>query len=310
MKAITIKEYGDASVLQINEVAEPVISENELLIKVKAAGVNPVDAKIRSGSHISSKTLESPVILGKDFSGIVEKIGKNVKGFNVGDAVFGFANHSYAEFVAVDHESLVMKPESLSFEEAAGIPLACLTAHQALHDHLKIKAGQRILIQAAAGGVGHFAVQLAKIAGTWVSGTASAKNIDFLNEIGVDLPIDYKRQDFEELLTNLDSALETMGGNVLYRTIRCIKPFGKVVCLPSSTKNDPKAMLEAKKNNVNLEWMMLGVKIESLKYIQGLFEQKKLKVYIEEVLPMAAIVSAHQKIESHGVRGKLVIGIN
>lgn len=309
MKAIVIKEFGSANQLEIVEVVKPLITDDQVLIKVKATGINPVDTKIRAGSHISSKTLQLPAILGKDFSGIVEEVGKNVQNFQIGDSVFGLAGQTYAEYVAVSPEVIVKKPENISFEEAAAVPLAGLTAYQAIHDHLKIQSGEHVLIQSAAGGVGHLAVQFAKIAGAFVSGTASYKNIEFIKELGVDQPIDYKNERFEEILSDLDAALDTMGGEVLYGSINCVKPGGKVVCLPSYTKDDPKAIELAKKRNIDLMWTMLTFKRESLLKISELLEKGLLKISVGKILPMDKIVEAHKDIETHGTRGKIVIQI-
>ncbi|WP_345991055.1 NADP-dependent oxidoreductase [Chryseobacterium sp. Chry.R1] len=310
MKAIIINEFGTADQLKIAEIEKPVITSDQVLIKVKAVGINPVETKIRAGSHVSSKTLQFPAILGKDFSGIVEEVGMNVQNVEVGDAVFGLATQTYAEYIAVSPDVFVKKPENITFEEAAAAPLAGLTAYQAIHDHLKVQSGEHILIQSAAGGVGHFAVQLAKIAGASVSGTASGKNIEFIKELGVDQPIDYKNQRFEEILSDLDAVLDTMGGDVLYRSINCVKPGGKVVCLPSYTKDDPKAIELAQKRNINLMWTMLTFKRESLMKLSELIERGLLKIFVGEILPMNEIAEAHREIETHGTKGKIVVRIS
>ncbi|WP_261510631.1 NADP-dependent oxidoreductase [Chryseobacterium paludis] len=307
MKAIIIKEFGGADKLEIVDTEKPQIKDDQVLVKVKAFGINPVDTKIRSGSHITSKTLQLPVILGKDISGVIEKVGKNVLEFQVGDAVFGLASQTYAEYVALSPDVIVKKPERISFEEAAAVSLAGLTAYQAIHDHLKVSSGDQILIQSAAGGVGHLAVQFAKIGGAFVSGTSSGKNIDFIKALGVDLPIDYKNERFEEKVSDLDEALDTMGGDVLYRSINCVKPGGRLVCLPSYTKDDPKAIELAQKRNVDLMWTMLNFKKEQLQIIANLLDENKLKVHVDKIFPIEKIAEAHQAIETHGTKGKIVI---
>ncbi|MDH6251702.1 NADPH:quinone reductase-like Zn-dependent oxidoreductase [Chryseobacterium sp. H1D6B] len=309
MKAVIIKEFGPASALEIVDMEKPQITDDEVLIRVKAIGINPVDTKIRSGAHISSKTLPLPVVLGKDVSGIIEMTGKNVHHFKAGDAVFGLATQTYAEYVAVSPEFIVKKPENISFEEASAVSLAGLTAYQAVHEHLKIVSGEHILIQSAAGGVGHLAVQFAKIAGAFVSGTSSGKNIDFIKSLGVDQPIDYKNERFEERVSDLDAVLDTMGHEILYRSINCTKPGGRVVCLPSSTKDDPKAVEYAQERNINLMWMMLSFKREHLQVIAELLKDGRLKVHVDKILPMEKIVQAHEEIETHGTQGKIVIQI-
>lgn len=211
MKAIIIKEFGGVDKLQLAEVKKPDYTDDQILIKIMAAGINPVDTKIRSCKHISCSSLQLPAILGKDMSGIVESIGKNVKEFKVGDPVFGCINNTYAAYVVANPEFVVKKPENISFEEAAAVSLAGLTAYQAINDHLKLSLGQRVLIQSAAGGVGHLAVQFAKLRGAFVSGTASGKNIEFLKELGVDQPINYKEEKFEEVATDIDAVMEYHG---------------------------------------------------------------------------------------------------
>ncbi|HUH20033.1 NADP-dependent oxidoreductase [Albibacterium sp.] len=307
MKAIVIKEFGNADKLQLAEVKRPECTEDQLLIKVMAAGLNPVDTKIRSGRHISCSTLQLPAILGKDMSGIVEVVGGNVKGFKVGDPVFGCINSTYAAYAVASPEFIVKKPEKISFEVAAAVSLAGLTAYQAINDHLNVSSGQRVLIQSAAGGVGHLAVQFAKLQGAFVYGTASGKNIEFLKDLGVDQPINYKEERFEDIATNIDAVMDTMGGEILYRSIALVKPGGKVVCLPSSTKDDPKAIALAQEKGVDLIWFMMQPEKGILQTISDLLNDEKLRVEIQQIFPMQEIAQAHQLIETHGVRGKIVV---
>lgn len=306
MKAIVIDEFGAPELLRMAEVERPVVADGEVLIRVVAAGLNPVDAKIRSGNHVSCKLLQLPAILGKDMSGIVEEVGKDVQGFEAGDAVFGCIARTYAEYVIASPRLIVKKPENLSFEAAAAVSLAGLTAYQAINDHLQVRVGERVLIQSAAGGVGHFAVQLAKLNGAFVYGTASGKNLEFIKSLGTDQPINYKDVQFEEVATGLDAVMDTMGGEVLYRSINAVKPGGRVVCLPSSTKDDPKALALAAEKGVTLSWFMMTPKQEQLQLLSELLEGEKLKVEVEHAFPMAEMVQAHRTIESQGVRGKLV----
>lgn len=307
MKAIIINEFGGIDKLQLAEVKKPDYREDEILIKVMAAGLNPVDTKIRSGKHISCSTLPLPAILGKDVSGVVESIGANVKGFKVGDAVFGCIKNTYATYVAASPDFIVKKPQNVSYDIAAAVSLAGLTAYQAIHDHLDISTGQRILIQSAAGGVGHLAVQFAKLRGAFVSGTASGKNMKFLKDLGVDQPINYKAENFEEVATDIDAVMDTMGGDILYRSIGLVKPGGRVVCLPSSTKDDPKAIALAQEKGVELIWFMMQPEKETLQCISDLLKDGKLKVEIQQIFPMQEIAKAHQLIESQGVRGKVIM---
>jgi NADPH:quinone reductase-like Zn-dependent oxidoreductase len=310
MKAILIQHFGEPETLQLIEVQTPIINDDQVLIKVINAAVNPVDTKIRAGAHISCKDLKLPAILGKDMSGIIEQTGKNVQNFKPGDAVFGCIANTYAEYVAASPQSIVKKPDNVSFDEAAGVSLAGLTAYQAINEHLQISKGQRILIQSAAGGVGHLAVQFAKLNGAYVYGTASGKNATFLTELGVDHPINYKTEKFEEITTDLDAVMDTMGGEILYRSIACVKPGGKVICLPSSTKNDPKALELARERNVELIWSMMQPDQKELQLFATLFEEGKLKVKVDQTFPLNEIVQAHQVMETHGVSGKIVIQVS
>lgn len=307
MKAVVIKQFGAPDELQLVTVEKPVINDEQVLVKVIAVGLNPVDTKIRSGLHISCKDLKLPSILGKDMSGIVEAVGKNVREFKPGDAVFGCLNHTYAEYVVAFPDAIAKKPDLISFVDAAAISLAGLTADQAINRHLKVSAGQRILVQSAAGGVGHLAVQLAKLNGAFVYGTASGKNSAFLTRLGVDSAIDYGQQKFEDVAMDLDAVMDTMGGEVLYRSIRCVKPGGRVVCLPSSTKDDPEAIALARERNVELIWFMMQPEKVGLDLLAGLMEAGKLTVKVEKVFPLTEIAEAHRIVESHGVSGKIVI---
>ncbi|WP_069659909.1 NADP-dependent oxidoreductase [Arcticibacter eurypsychrophilus] len=311
MKAVIITQFGPAEELHLAEMDKPIANDDQVVIKVMAAGINPVDTKIRSGNHISSKNLHLPAILGKDVSGIIDSVGKNITYFKPGESVFGCNNagKTYAEFTLADPDSVVKKPKEMSFEEAAAAPLASLTAYQAINDHLKLKPNQKVLIQAAAGGVGHLAVQFAKINGAYVYGTASAKNTEFLKQLGIDEVIDYKNERFEDKVPPLDAVLDAIGGDVLYRSIACVKPGGTIVCLPSSTKDDPKALALAIKHRVKLIWPMMYLNRDQLQLIADLLEHHKLKVEIDSVFPLEDIIQAHKAIESHDTKGKIVVRI-
>ena len=314
MKAAIINEFGNADVLQITEVYKPEINEEQVLIKVKAIGINPVDTKVRAGTSGISKQIKLPVILGWDVSGIVENVGKNVTQFKTGDQVFGCVGfprlgNAYAEFTIADPNLLAIKPNNISFEEAAAIPIAGLTAYQAINEELKVSSGQKVLIQAAAGGVGHLAVQLAKMNGAFVIGTASGKNEKFLKSLGVDQFIDYQKEKFEDVVHEVDAALDAMGGNVLYRTISCVKRGGIVVCLPSSTKNDPKAIEHAHKRNIQITWPMMRADGEEMRIIASLLQEKKLKVFVDKIFTLDQIAWAHKAVETHQTKGKVVVKV-
>jgi NADPH:quinone reductase-like Zn-dependent oxidoreductase len=315
MKTAIINRFGPPEVLELAEIEKPVPNDNEVLIKIKFTGINPVDTKVRAGTSGMSKNLQLPAILGWDLSGTIESIGKNVSYFKKDDEVFGCIGFpglgkTYAEFAVADPKLITKKPANVSFEEAAAVPLAGLTAYQSINEHLKISKGQRILIQAAAGGVGHLAVQFAKLNGAHVAGTASGKNEEFLKSLGVDQFINYKTEKFEDVFKNADAILDAMGGDILYRSFSSIKKGGKVVCLPSSTKNDPKAIELARQLNVELIWPMMHPAGEEMQLIARLLEKKKLKVKIDKVFTLDDIIEAHKAIERHSTVGKVIVKID
>jgi NADPH:quinone reductase-like Zn-dependent oxidoreductase len=315
MKAAIINEFGPAEVLQITDVEKPVANDDQVLIKIKAIGINPVDTKVRAGTSGVSRQISLPAILGWDVSGIIENVGKNVSDFKTGDEVFGCIGFpglgkAYAEYAVADPNILAKKPQNISFDEAAAIPIAGLTAYQAINEELKVSSGQKVLIQAAAGGVGHLAVQFAKMNGAYVFGTASEKNEKFLQSLGIDKVINYKKEKFEDVVNDLDAALDAMGGEVLYRSIECVKKDGRVVCLPSSTKNDPKAIDIAAERNITLTWPMMRSDGKELRLIARLLEEKKLRVKVDKIFTLDQIVWAHKAVESHGTSGKVVVRID
>jgi NADPH:quinone reductase-like Zn-dependent oxidoreductase len=315
MKAAIINEFGPPEVLQIKEIEKPVANEEQVLIKIKSIGINPVDTKVRAGTSGVSKKISLPAILGWDVSGIIEEVGKNVSGFKMGDEVFGCIGFpglgkTYAEYTVADPDLLAKKPRNISFDEAAAIPLAGLTAYQAINEELNISSGQKILIQAAGGGVGHLAVQFAKLNGAYVIGTASEKNEKFLKSLGIDKLINYKKEKFEDEVHDLDAVLDAMGGEVLYRSISCVKRSGAVVCLPSSTKNDPKAIEIAAEKGIRLMWPMMRPDGKEMRLIAHLLEEKKIKVKVDKIFTLDQIAWAHKATETHQTSGKVVVRID
>ena len=297
--------------MQLEEVPQPVPGRKEVLIRVKAIGINPVDAKVRAGTNRIAKNLALPAIIGWDVSGVVVACGSGVQKWKEGDAVFGCigfpgAGGGYATHALAAEGSLVAKPGDLSFEAAAALPIAGLTAYQSIHQHLNVQPGQRVLIQAAAGGVGHLAVQFAKHKDAVVIATASAKNHAFLQSLGADELIDYHTTPFENAAP-VDAVQDAMGGTVLHRSIACTRPGGAVVCLPSSTKDDPEALRLARERNVRLQWPMMVASAPQLELLADLARSGMLQVHIETVFPFGAIADAHRAIESGRTRGKLVV---
>lgn len=314
MKAVVLRRFGKPEELQVSDMNDPRAGDLDVLIRVKCTGINPVDTKVRAGTSGLCRDMRLPVILGWDVSGVVEGAGIGVLGVKPTDEVFGCISfpkpgQTYAEYTLADAADLAIKPANITFQEAAAVPLAGLTAWQAVHEHLKLEQGQRVLIQGAAGGVGHLAVQFARLQQASVTATASAENADFLTSLGADQVIDYRKEKFEERVQDIDAVLDTQGGEVLYRSISCVKPGGRVVCLPSSTRDDPKAKELAAKQQVELMWPMMYVDGRQMKLIAELLESRKLHVYVERIFPLEDMAAAHEAVESGHTRGKIVVNV-
>lgn len=315
MKAIQVSAFGDADQLKVVDIAKPEVGNGEVLVKVKAAAVNPVDYKTRQG-HGPVKEGQLPYVPGWDFAGIIEKVGEGVNNFNVGDEVFGLSHFpalsgTYAEYAAVKAAEIVKKPGNISFAEAAAFPLVSLTAWQFLHEHAGISAGKRVLIQGAAGGVGHIAVQLAKLANAHVIGTASGANQSFLSNIGLDEFIDYEKEDFTALLKNheVDIVIDGVGGDMSLKSLHVMKPGGILICLPSKYKNDEKVLHRAKELDIAVKWPMMHPSGSDLHKIAELIEAGKLKTNVEKTYPLEEAAAAQKKVESYHARGKVVLEI-
>lgn len=305
MKAIVIDEFGGPDKLQERNVPEPKIDANQILIKLYATSVNPVDTKIREGA-MGAAAGPFPLVLGGDVAGIVKEVGDNVSRFKPRDAVFARPRvfGTYAQYVAVDADVVVKKPDNLSYEEAASIPLAGLTAWQALVDHGKVKGGDKVLIHAGAGGVGTLAIQIAKALGAEVASTASGKNAELLKSLGVDHVIDYTQEDFSEVLSDYDMVLDTMGGDIQHKSFKVLKPGGHLV----SILEKPDENL-AKDLGIHTAHFMMEPKGEQLEKLAELIKQGKLKPVIDSTywLSEEGVRDAHTKSESHHAVGKIVI---
>ncbi len=311
MKAIVLKAFGSVDNFSVEEIPTPTIQDNEVLVAVKAASINPVDMKTRSGKALAGRLKEeNPVILGWDISGVVEKVDADVKDFKVGDEVFGMVNFpghgkAYAEYVAAPAAHLALKPANISHKEAAAATLAALTAWQAFNTHIKIQPGNRVLIHAAAGGVGHFAVQIAKYFGAFVIGTASAANKDFVLSLGADEHFDYKAQPFEEALSDIDIVLDGVGGDNIERSFKVLRKGGTVITLPSNTSEG--IVEKAKALGVNGFHFMVKSNGEDMKHVADLLEKGNIKAHVSAVYSFEEIGLAHQQIETGSTKGKIVI---
>lgn len=308
MKAIQIHEFGGHEVLKYEDAPRPAPAEDEVLIKVFASGVNPIDYKIREGHAQGKFPINFPLIPGWDVSGEVEEVGSDIKNFRKGDEVYGrpdpTRNGTYAEYVVVKAAFVNRKPQSIDHDKAAGVPLAGLTAWQALFDHGDLQPGQKVLIHAASGGVGSFAVQFAKWKGAYVIGTASKDNVDFVKKLGADKVLDYKKVNFEEKLKNLDLVIDLVGGDTQKKSLDVIKKGGKMV-----TTVGPQFPDIAKEKGVILTGFMATSDPEDLEQIAQLIDSGKVKPVISQILPLAKAAEAQELIEKGHMRGKIILKV-
>src|SRR5207247_2638465 len=310
MKAVRIERYGNEEVTTLAEVERPTPGDNELLVKVRAAAVNPVDWKIRDGLG-ELFGLKPPLILGCEVAGTVEAVGSRgssrtgVSDFVAGDEVYGYLSaHSggYAEYVAAPASEFVRKPKHINFDTAASMPVAALTAWQGIFDHGELASGQRILITGASGAVGSMAVQLAKNKGAYVIGTGSGRNEEFVRELGADEFIDYKRAKFEEEVSGVDVLFDTVGGDTQERAFHTLKRGGVLV----STVNLPSAE-KAKEFGVTCALLAVMPHHDELAVINRLLESGKLKERVAAVSPLAEVKKAHQLSASGHADGKIIL---
>lgn len=309
-KAYILNEAGSAEQLQLVNTGKPLIADNEILVKTVAISINPVDVKTRSGKAFYSKLkTEDPLILGWDISGTVEEIGKNVTDFKVGDEVFAMVNfpghgNAYAEYVKAPADQFALKPKNTSHEEAAAATLAALTAYQFLNN--RVKSGDKVLIHAASGGVGHFAVQIAKIFGASVTGTTSGRNIDFVKSLGADEVIDYTKQPFEILAKDFDFVLDALSGETLQRSIQTVKNGGTIITMPSGADLE-ELIAEAGKRDIKLFNQLVQSNGEDMKQIATWLESGQLKSEVSKTFDFSEMVKAHQEVETGRTRGKIVV---
>jgi NADPH:quinone reductase-like Zn-dependent oxidoreductase len=305
MKAVRVHQPGGVEAMKYEDAPRPTPKEDEILIKVFAAGVNPVDAGLRAG-RFGRVTL--PFTPGSDVSGIVEAVGSKVTQFNVGDPVYAFLSlgvgGGYAEYAVVSKSQASPKPASLSHEEAAAVPLAASTAWQALIDTAKLEAGQTVLIHGGSGGVGAFAVQIAKARGAKVIATASAANQEFLRQLGADVAIDYASQKFEDLAKDVDVVLDTVGGETQKRSITVLKKGGILV---SIVGGPDRAAFEAA--GVRGVGILVRPDADTLEELTKLIEAGQLKVFVSQTFPLSEAAKAHEQIATKHTRGKIVLKI-
>lgn len=309
MKAIVLKEAGNVDNLEYIELAKPTINEGEVLVKVKAISINPVDVKSRAGKGVYGRIkTENPLILGCDISGIIEET-KSLN-FKVGDEVFGMVNFpghgkAYAEYVAAPANQLALKPKNISFEDAAASTLVALTAYQALVHNANIQEGQNFLIHAASGGVGHIAVQIAKYFGAKVTGTSSAKNKNFVLSLGADSHIDYHGFDWKSAGRTFDFVLDTIGGDNIDHSLEVTKEGGSIISIPTGLNEQVTSKAESK--GVKGYFILVQSSGEDMKQIASLLESGAVKPHVSKVFPFEQMREAHLEQETGRTVGKIVV---
>ncbi len=313
MKAIIIPEFGGIDKLVMVELPKPVVAGHEILIKVKAISINPVDVRTRAGSAMADHLKgNKPLILGWDISGVVEEIGGNVTKFKKGDEVFGMVNFlghgkGYAEYVAAPEDQLAFKPSNITHEEAAAATLAALTAWQLLKHYADIKPGERVLIQAASGGVGHYAVQIAKYLGAYVIGVSSAKNRDYVLSLGADLHIAYDEKQYENEIDEVDYNVDAFAGGSLFPSLKSTKSGGKIISLLPMISND--LFQKAKEKKVEVHYSLVKSSGADMEAIADLLAKGIIKSTIFKVFEFEQMGQAHLEMETGRAIGKIVIKV-
>ncbi|OPD48558.1 NADP-dependent oxidoreductase [Bacillus thuringiensis] len=331
MKAMIIDRYGKVP-MRMAEVPTPEINEYEVLAEIHAASINPIDFKIRDGKVKMLLKYEMPLILGNDFAGVITKVGSKVTRFKVGDEIYARPRKNkigtFAEYIAIHEDDITLKPKNLSFEEAASIPLVGLTSYQALHDIMQLQKGQKILIHAGSGGVGTFAIQLAKIMGAIVTTTASEAGANLVTSLGADEIINYKTEKFEDILKNYDAVFDTIGGATLEKSFNIIKRGGNIVSVSGmpnarfgkefgsgffktllfSLASKKLTALE-KKHNAQYSFLFMKPSGDQLRTIANYIEAGQIKPVIDRVFPFGDAQKAMEYSESGRAKGKIIVKI-
>ncbi|GIP26541.1 NADPH:quinone reductase [Paenibacillus sp. J23TS9] len=332
MKAFIIEKYGKNTPLFMSEQPTPEIGAHDVLVEIYAASLNPIDFKIKEGKVKLLLNYNFPLILGNDFSGVVVKVGDRVHTFKPGDEVYGRPRKNrigtLAEYIAIHEEDISLKPQNLSFEEAASIPLVGLTTYQAFSDILNLQKGQKILIHAGSGGVGTFAIQLAKLMGAYVATTASDKGYDMVQSLGADQIINYRKEKFEEILTGYDAVYDTLGGAALEKSFRILKPNGQIVSIsgvPNAAFGKEQqlgwwktAVLSVvsrkitaleKQSHVKYHYLFMKPSGAQLNILKDYIERDYIKPVIDKVFHFTDAGKALHYLEAGSAKGKVVVRI-
>jgi NADPH:quinone reductase-like Zn-dependent oxidoreductase len=306
MKAVVAHEYGAPDVLKFEEVPRPEPQNDEALVRVIASSVNPADPLTLSGKYAKEFGTHLPLIPGYDIAGVVEKTGANVTKLKPGDAVYGYPTFGggWADYVAVKEWEVARKPKSLSFVEAAAVPMGALTAWQALVDVAKLHPGQTILVHGGSGGVGSFAIQIAKVRGARIIATASTANQDLLKQLGADVAVDYTKAKFEDVAKDVDAVLDPIGKETLTRSYGVVKKGGILMCLVALPDR-----AELQKREIHGAAISVHPDAADLTEIAHLIDAGKIKPIVTQVLPLSEAITAQKQAATHHTRGKVVVRI-
>jgi NADPH:quinone reductase-like Zn-dependent oxidoreductase len=330
MKAFIVDRYGSKAGIRFGEMPDPELRDDDVLVQIHAAGVNPLDSKIRDGEFKRILPYRLPLILGNELAGIVVRAGSRVRRFRPGDEVYARPHQdrigTFAEFISMNEDDVAIKPKTLSMEEAASIPLVGLTAWQALIERASLKKGQKVLIHAGSGGVGTFAIQLAKHVGAIAATTTSAANVDLVKSLGADVVIDYKKDDFEKVLHDYDLVLNSLGKNVLEKSLRVLKPGGKLISIsgppdPDFAKDIGSTWIfrlvmrllsyrirkKANRQHVSYSFLSMRASGDQLREISSLIDSGIIRPVVDRVFPFEATKEALAYVEKGRAKGKVIV---
>ncbi len=311
MKAVQINKYGGPEILEIKDIPRPTPQKEQVLVTVKASGLNPFESKLRSGMFQNFIPLQLPITMGGDFSGVVTSLGEGVTNFHLGDEAYGTAmvlskgSGSFSEYAVVNTTRIAKKPKNTSFVQAAGLPMAGNSAVQTLEEKMKLSQGQKILIHGGVGGIGHIAIQLAKSIGAYVTTTVSGKDTRFVKSLGADEVIDYKTQDFEKIVKDYDAVYDTVGGRVTTKSFKVLRRGGILVSMLGTPDTDM-----AKRYGVTAFGLNTSVDTVHLQHLAQLVEKGIIKVHIDRIFPLAEVTAAFTHLETGHPRGKVVLTVN
>ena len=332
MKAFILDRYGSNDGVRAGEMPDPEMHDDDVLVQIHAASVNPVDLKIRDGKLKLVLPYRLPFVLGNDLAGVVVRVGSGVRRFKPGDEVYARPDKdrigAFAEFISIKEDAVANKPKQLTMEEAASIPLVGLTAWQALIERAHLQRGQKVLIHAGSGGVGTFAIQLAKHVGAIVATTTSTVNLEWVKRLGADIVIDYKRDDFERILRDYDAVLDTLGGETLEKSLRVLRPGGKLISI--SGPPDPDFAKEigatwivglamrllsyrirrsAKRHHVSYSFLFMRPSGDQLREIGSLIDSGAIRPVVDRVFPFESTKEALAYVEKGRAKGKVVVKV-